>query len=364
MNTARAENGVTADSIVLGQSAALSGPAASLGSEMREGADAYFQHINAQGGVHGRKIKLISLDDGYEPARTVPNTQQLIEQDKVFALFGYVGTPTSYAALPIINAAKIPFFAPFTGAEGLRTPNNRLIFNVRASYFDETEQQVKWLVAKGKKKIAVFYQDDAYGKAGLTGVEQAMARRNLKVAAYGTVQRNTVDVAGAVGSITQVEPDAVILISAYKSCAAFIREALKVHPDTLFLNVSFVGSNALAAELGPDANGVIISQVVPYPWEPGMPLVVEYRKVLKQYAPRAKPTFTNMEGYVAAKTLVEGLKNAGPDLTREKLIATLEGMRAMDLGGITQSYSPESHSGSRLVQLTVIVGTGGTFLYM
>ena len=355
-NTSHAENGVTTDTIVLGQSAALTGPAAALGLEMREGANAYFEHINALGGVHGRKIKLISLDDGYEPERTLPNTRQLIEQDKVFALFGYVGTPTSYAVLPMINEANIPFFAPFTGAEGLRTPSNRLIFNIRASYYDETEKQVEWLVSKSKKKIAVFYQDDAYGKAGLAGVERAMLRRNLKVAAYGTVERNTVEVTSALASITKIKPDAVILICAYKSCAAFIRQALKTNPNTLFLNVSFVGSNALAAELGEDANGVIVSQVVPYPWEPGLALTVEYRKQLKQYAPNAKPTFTNMEGYIAAKAFVEGLKKAGPALTREKLITSLESLGKLDIGGIEQSYSASSHNGSSLVKLTVIVG--------
>lgn len=358
-----AENGVTDTSIVLGQSAALSGPAAALGQEMREGANAYFQYINSQGGVHGRKIALLSMDDGYEPDRTISNTRKLIEDDKVFALFGFVGTPTSYAVLPQISNAQIPFFAPFTGAEGLRTPNNRYIFNIRAGYLDETERQVAWLTSQGKKKIAVFYQNDAYGKAGLTGVEQAMARRNLPIVATGTVERNSVDVGQAVTALSKQRVDAVIMVSAYKSCAAFIREMQKSARELEYLNVSFVGSNALAAELGDSGHGVIVSQVVPYPWDL-LPLTIEYRDVLKKYVPQAKPTFVNLEGYMAAKTLVEGLNRVGRDLTREKLITALEGMHKFDLGGYTIGFSPNNHNASRQVLLSVIVGHGGKFLFL
>ena len=361
---AAAENGVTDNSIVLGQSAALSGPAASLGTEMRDGANVYFRHINSQGGVHGRQIRLISLDDGYEPARTVPNTQLLLNEHKVFALFGYVGTPTSYAVLPLVNDARVPFFAPFTGAEGLRSPSNRYVFNIRASYLDETERQVAWLMSQGKRQIAVFYQNDAYGKAGLTGVEQAMARRNLTIAATGTVERNTVKVADAVATINRARPDAVIMVSAYKSCAEFIRQTRQTGRDPLFLNVSFVGSNALAAELGDDGHGVIVSQVVPYPWDPALALTHEFRELLAKYAPNVQPTFTNIEGFIAAKILVEGLRRTGRDLTRERLIATLEGMNRVDVGGLVAGFSPDNHSASRQVQLTVIIGNSGKFLFL
>lgn len=360
----RAENGITDTAIMLGQSAALSGPAGALGKEMREGANAYFQHINSQGGVHGRRISLLSMDDGYEPDRTVSNTRKLIEDDKVFALFGYVGTPTSYAVLPQINSARIPFFAPFTGAEGLRTPNNHYIFNIRASYLDETERQVAWLTSQGKKKVAVFYQNDTYGKAGLTGVEKAMARRNLPIVATATVERNSVDIGQAVATLSKARPDAVILVSAYKSCAAFIREMQKTGRDIQYLNVSFVGSNALAAELGDSGNGVIVSQVVPYPWDPSLSLTYEFRDVLKNFAPQAQPTFVNLEGYMAAKTLVAALNRAGRDLTREKLIATLEGMHQIDLGGLIIGFSPDNHNASRQVQLTVIIGNDGKFLFL
>jgi len=355
--------GVTDNTIVLGQSAAFSGPAAKLGESMREGGLAYFEEVNRQGGVHGRKIELISLDDGYEPDRAIANTQKLIGEHKVFALFGYVGTPTSYAVIPIITNARIPFFGPFTGAEGLRNPVNKYIFNIRASYFDETEQLVDWLVSsQHKTRIAIFYQDDAYGKAGLNGVTRAMDKRKLKLVASGTVTRNTVDVDDAVKTIKNANPDAVIMISAYKSCAAFIKQANVSGRQTWFLNVSFVGSEALASELGTDGHGVIISQVVPYPNDPSFSVAMEFSRLLKQQKPNSKASFNNLEGYIAAKALVEGLRRAGRDLTREKLIAALESFRDVDLGKFHVSFSPKNHSGSKLVTLTVITGSAGSFM--
>lgn len=355
--------GVTDDTILLGQSAAFSGPAAALGTAMRDGALVYFDKINAEGGVHGRKIKLISLDDGYEPDRAIANTRRLINEDKVFALFAYVGTPTSYAVIPIFTEAKVPFFGPFTGAEGLRNPVNRYIFNIRASYFDETEKLVDWMVADRKTNIAVFYQDDSYGKAGLEGVTHAMERRKLKISATGTVQRNTVDVDAAVRSIAPAKPDAIIMISAYKSCAAFIKAYNKTGQRPTYMNVSFVGSKALADELGPDGHGVIISQVVPFPLYPwGASL--EMRNLLIARNPGAKPSFNDVEGFIAAKGIVEGLRRAGRDLTRETFIAALESMRNVDLGAFPITFAPDNHSGSKFVELTVIVGGGGSFPFL
>ena len=355
--------GVTDDTILLGQSAAFGGPAAALGKAMREGAMVYFDRVNAAGGVHGRKIKLISLDDGYEPDRAIANTRKLINEEKVFALFGYVGTPTSYAVKPIVTEAKIPFFGPFTGAEGLRNPVNRYIFNIRASYFDETEKLVDWMVADRKTNIAVFYQNDAYGKAGLEGVRRAMERRKLRISATGTVQRNTVDVADAVKSIAPAHPDAVIMISAYKSCAAFIKAFNKTRQRPIYMNVSFVGSKALADELGPEGHGVIISQVVPFPLYP-WGAALEMRNLLAARSPDVKPSFNNVEGFLAAKGVVEGLRRAGRDLTREKFITALETMRKVDLGAFPITFTPESHSGSHFVELTVIIGGGGKFPFL
>jgi ABC-type branched-subunit amino acid transport system substrate-binding protein len=352
--------GVTADKILLGQSVALTGPAAELGIQMRNGAKAYFDHVNAGGGVHGRSIELITLDDGYEPARTVPNTKRLIEQDKVFALFGYVGTPTSAAALPLFTQAKVPFFGPFTGAELLRQPFNRYIFNVRASYYDETDSIVEQVVSIGSKSIAVFYQNDAYGLAGLKGVEIATQKRGMKISALGTVERNTSDVGAAVKAINAAKPDAVVMIGAYQACADFIRQMKQAGSGATFYNVSFVGSKALADALGKDGVGVAISQVMPFPWGAAVPVIREYQEISAQ-AGFKDYNFSAVEGFIAAKLFVEGLRRSGRNLSREKFIETLESMNSVDLGGFYAGFSPKSHSASRFVDLTII-GRKGKFL--
>jgi branched-chain amino acid transport system substrate-binding protein len=350
---ASADPGVTSNSILIGQSAAFTGPASELGTEMRAGAMAYFQVVNAAGGVNGRKIELRSLDDGYEGDRAAANTRKLIDEG-VFLLFGYVGTPTSNASKPIFTAAKVPFVGPFTGAESLRNPLNRYIFNVRASYYDETDKLVGQLVGQTLDRIAVFYQNDDYGKAGLAGVERAMTKRNMKILATGTVERNTTDVAAAVNSICKIEPQGVVMISAYKSCAAFIKEARAAGCNPQFLNVSFVGSKALAHEAGPAGRGVGISQVVPFPWNISARVVKDYQQLLEASTGKQNYSFTSLEGFIAAKVLVEGLRRTGSDLTREKFINAMEQMRDYDVGGFNVSFSPTDHSGSKFVELTVI----------
>jgi ABC-type branched-subunit amino acid transport system substrate-binding protein len=355
-----AQSGVTANTVLLGQSVALTGPAAALGIEMRTGAKVYFDYVNSRGGIHGRKIELRTLDDGYEPSRTAPNTKKLIEEDGVFVLFGYVGTPTAAAALPIFTQARVPFFGAFTGAELLRDPFNAYIFNVRASYYDETERIVEQLVSTGAKNIAVFYQNDAYGQAGLKGVERAMTKRNLKISVTGTVERNTIDVAAATKAIHAAQPDAVVMISAYKSCGEFIRQMKKAGSAAQFYNVSFVGSKSLADDLGKDGVGVAISQVMPFPWAASVPVVKEYQQLMLK-AGQKDFTFSTIEGYVAAKVFVEGLRRAGKDLNREKFIAALETMGDVDVGGYFVSFSPKNHNGSKFVDLTII-GRDGKFL--
>jgi len=357
---AQGSPGVTGDKVLLGQSVALTGPAAQLGIQMRTGIKAYLDHVNERGGVNGRKIELLTLDDGYEPARTVPNTKKLIEQDKVFALIGYVGTPTSVPAVPVFTEAKVPFVGPFTGAEALRTPFNRYIFHVRASYYDETDKIVEQVVSTGGKNIAVFYQNDAYGQAGLKGVEIATQKRNMKISTLGTVERNTVKVEDAVAKILAAKPDAVVMISAYASCAEFIRQMKKAGSAATFYNVSFVGSKALANALGKDGVGVAISQVVPYPWGAAVPVVKEYQ-TLSEKAGIKDYDFGAIEGFLVAKVFVEGLKRAGKNLTRETFIGEMEKMRDVDLGGFFVSYSPTNHAGSKFVDLTII-GRDGKFL--
>ena len=352
--------GVTHKTILLGQSAAFSGPAAQLGIQMNIGTKAYFDHVNAQGGVFGRKIELKTRDDRYEATLCIENTKKFIQEDRVFALISYVGTPTTVAAMPVFTEAKVPLVGPFTGAEAFRNPVNRYIFNIRASYYDETEKIVEQLVSTGNKKIAVFYQDDAYGQAGLKGVQIAMDRRNLKIAALGKVERNTVNVQDAVKTINAVEPDGVIMISAYTSIAEFVREMKKAGSTTQFHNVSFVGSTALADALKDEGYGVAISQVVPFPWSPSVPIVKEYQEIMAKSG-HTDFNFSSLEGYIVGKVMVEGLRRAGKDLTREKLISALEGMNNVDLGDFIVNFSPGNHSGSRFVDLTMI-GRGGKFL--
>ncbi|MDD5324131.1 MAG: ABC transporter substrate-binding protein [Polaromonas sp.] len=355
-----AEVGVTDTEIRVGQFAAQTGPAAELGKRMQVGMLAQFNAVNAAGGISGRTITLISRDDGYEPAKAIAAVKALIEEDKVFALVGSVGTPTNLAAVPAINAAGIPLIGPFTGAQGLREPLNRNLFHVRASYFDETERIVQYLTTLGITKIAVFYQNDSYGKAGLEGVLRALAKRNLKPTASVTVERNTVDVAASLAAILKAAPEAVVQISAYKSCAALIKQAKAKGYGGQFFNVSFVGSTALAEELGDVGAGVTISQVVPFPYTASSPIVREYQQRMTE-AGHKDFDFSSMEGFLAAKVFTEGLHRAGRALTRENLVTALESIREYNMGGFYVNYSPKSHEGSHFTDLTLIAH-GGRFV--
>ena len=356
-----AEVGVTDTEIRVGQFAALSGPAAELGKRMQLGILAHFTAINAAGGINGRKLKLISRDDSYEPEKAAAAVKALIEEEKVFALIGSVGTPTTLAAVPAINAASIPLIGPFTGAQALREPFNRNLFHVRASYFDETERIVQHLSTVGITKIAVFYQNDSYGKAGLEGVMRALSKRNLKPAAAVTVERNSVDVTGSLAEILKVSPEAVIQISAYKSSAALIKQAKAKSYGGQFFNVSFVGSKALAEELGADSIGVSISQVVPFPYIPSSAIVREYQQRMTESGNK-EFDFSSMEGFLAAKVFTEGLRRAGTkNLSRDSFITALESLRDYNLGGFSVNYSEKSHEGSRFTDITII-GRGGKFM--
>lgn len=343
--------------IILGQSAAFTGPAAQLGIQFYNGAKLHFDQINAQGGVGKRLIEIKKLDDGYEPDRCAENTRKLLAED-VFALFGYIGTPTSIAALPLAITDKVPFIAPFTGAMALRDPFNKYVFHVRASYNDETALIVKQLTTLGLKKIAVFYQNDAYGKAGLSGTILALDALGLKPVALATVERNSVDVAQAVKTLTAARPDAIVQVSAYKSCAAFIREAKKSGYGGTFYNVSFVGTQALADELGKDGAGVVVSQVMPSPYNPARPVVREFIEAVKAAGKEAQANFSSMEGYVAAKVFVEGLRRAGAKATRETLITGLENLGTQSMGGFLVTFSPSDHVASNFAELSMLTGDG------
>ena len=346
------------NNIVLGQSAAFSGPASELGEQFKRGALLYFDRLNARGGIGGRSIELVSLDDGYEPDRCAANTKKLIERG-VFALFGFIGTPTSLAALPLATAAKTPFIAPFTGAEALRAPFNRYAFHVRASYFDETAAIVKQITSVGIQRVGVFYQNDSYGKAGLEGVVRALKPLKLEPAALGTVERNTVAVDEAVKTILAANPGAIVMISAYKSCAAFIRAARKAGFGGNFYNVSFVGTQALAKELGADARGVVVSQVMPFPFSANTTVAGDYLAAGKAAeGDKFSPNYSSIEGYVAARVITEALRRPGATASAEALIGALESLRDLNLGGFFVDFGPQKHTGSRFVDLTILTAEG------
>ncbi|MDH0863944.1 ABC transporter substrate-binding protein [Mitsuaria sp. GD03876] len=341
--------------IMLGQSAPFIGPARELGEQFKAGAMLVFDQVNQRGGVNGRRIELRSLDDGYEPERCAANTRRLIE-DGVHALFGYVGTPTTLAALPLLTAAKVPLVAPFTGAEALRSPFNRQLFHIRASYNDETEEIVKQITSVGIKKVAVFFQNDSYGQAGLAGVTAALKQRGLAPVSTGTVERNSENVAAALTALMAGQPECIVQIAAYKSCAALIRAARKNGYLGNFYNLSFVGAQALAAELGKDARGVVVSQVVPFPFSGLTPVASEY--IQRSKAASRDLSYTAMEGFIAAKTMVEGLRRAGNNPTPDSIINGLEGLNDLNLGGFFINFSGQRHAGSRYVDMTILTEDG------
>lgn len=357
-----AENGVTSNEIVVGQFAAISGPTAQLGLRMQAGMQAYFNAVNEQGGVHGRQIRLITRDDAYEPEKAISAVKKLIFEDNVFVLAGSVGTPTGLAALPVLTEAQVPLIGMFTGARALREPFNRYVFHIRASYYDETERIVQHLTTLGVRRIAVFYQNDSYGKAGLEAVEHALEKRNLKPAVLATVERNSVDVTQALETLLSVAPEAIVQITTYKSAAALIKRARAKNFQGQFFNVSFVGSHALAEDLGRLGHGVVVSQVVPFPLSQGIPVVQEYQRHMRQSGQKSFD-FTSMEGYLTARVLVEGLQYAGKTPTREGLINALESFKEMNFGGFTISYSNKDHMGSNFTDLSIIARGGNKFMH-
>jgi branched-chain amino acid transport system substrate-binding protein len=342
--------------IVLGQSAPTTGPSAQLGIQLNRGARLYFDKFNAAGGFDGRKIELRLADDGYEPARAKANTEKFINDD-VFALFGYVGTPTSLAALPLVKDSGIPFFGPFTGAMALRTPVLRNVFHVRASYDDETALIVDQLNHLGLNKVAVFRQNDSYGQAGLDGVTKALKKFNLAPAAVATFERNSVQVGDAVNNIVAARPDVVVQVGSYKSCAAFIRQARLAGYGGQFYNVSFVGTQALSDELDKEALGVVVSQVMPYPFSPAVGIVRDYLDAVKAAGGDTKANYSSLEGYVDARVFVEGLKR-GRSVTREGLMTGLESLQHVDFDGFNLNFGRE-HAASHFVELSMLTGDGG-----
>ena len=356
---AHAEPGVFDNRIVFGQSAAFEGPAAALGLGMREGILAAFNEANATGGVNGRRLELVSYDDGYEPEKAIANTKRLIDEDGVFALIGEVGTPTSNAAQPIATEAGVPFIGPFTGAAFLRDPTLGNVINVRGSYDQETEAWIEHLTTDlGVSRIAILYQDDTFGRAGLSGVSKAMEKRGMKLVAEGTFERNTTAVKTALLAIRKGDPEAVVMVGPYKPCAEFIKLAHRLKLNAVFVNISFVGANALAKELGEDGEGVVVTQVVPFPGDVSLPLVAQYQKALKAASPDAQIGFVSLEGYMVGRLVIEALGKVDGPVTRADLLSTIKEVGTFDLGGVTLSYGPDDNQGMDQVFLTVIQADG------
>lgn len=358
-NPAPAEPGVSRERVLFGQTAALEGPASALGRGMRLGILAAFEEANRQGGVSGRRLELVSHDDGYEPDRSIGQVRRLIDTDEVFGLIGLVGTPTAAATQPIATEAGIPYIGPFTGAGFLRNARLGNVVNLRATYAAETEEWIRYLVDEKKmSRIAILYQDDAFGRVGLNGVTEALARREMELVASATYQRNTTAVKVALLDIRQARPDAVVMVGAYKPIAEFIKLARKIQFRSTFVNISFVGSAALAAELGDAGEGVIISQVVPFPWDTSIPAVRDYQAAVKAVDPEATPDFVSLEGYLVGRLTVMALQKTGPDVTRRKFLTAIWSTGSFDLGGVELTFGPKDNQGSSNVFMTQIAADG------
>ena len=346
-------DGVSAGALRIGMVNVQTGPASGLGKGMRAGAEAVFNQVNAKGGVHGRKIELLVGDDGYEPDRAVDETLKMIEQQKVFSLFGYVGTPTGNAVLPIVKEMDVPLVGLFTGAMTLRQPVTKQVFNVRASYDDEAETLVAHFLSKGAKSVAVFYQDDGFGQAVLSGTDKALKKRSLSILAKSSFQRNTLAVKAGLAALVEAKPDAVVMVGTYAPLAAFIKEARAAGLKSQLATVSFVGTDNLVAEVGAAGDGVVISQVVPFPGDNDLPIQRECREAVAAKA-GDKLGFVNFEGCITAKVMVAALERAGATPDRASLVKSMQGMTGVDLGGMKISFAEGNHQALSDVFLTQI----------
>lgn len=356
---ALATDGVTPTQVTFGQVAAFEGPAAALGTGMREGLLAAFEEANAAGGVHGRTIALETANDGYEPGASAAAVKEMISSGAVFSLIGAVGTPTSKATQPLATEAGVPFVGPFTGAGFLRDATFGNVVNVRATYAAETEAWIAHLVDELKhQNIAILYQDDGFGRVGLAGVTAALEKRGMTLVAEGTYTRNTVAVKSALLKIRKAKPDAVVMVGAYKPVAEFIKLSRKLKFDPLFVNISFVGSKALAAELGDAGEGVIVSQVVPFPWDDSLGLVAEYQAALAAHQPEAAVGFVSLEGYITGRIALAALEAAGPELTRDAFLEAVWGMTDVSLGGLPVRFGVDDNQALDDVFLTQINAEG------
>lgn len=364
VTAAAAEPGVDGERILFGQSAALNGPASGLGQAMRTGIEAAFSEANRNGGVHGRQLELVSLDDGYEPEAAIENMRTLINEREVFALIGAVGTPTARSSVPVAAAAGVPYIAPFTGAPFLRDGQWRNVINLRASYYQETEAMMEFLTGQGLTRVAVAYQDDSFGRAGFRGAQLAMERRGLKPAATAVYPRNTIAVKTTLLDVIEGQPEAVIIVGAPAPVAAFLNWASKLNLDMVFMTTSFAGGNALIRNLNNDSlesTGLLMTQVVPPLLGEALPVVEDYLAALKHTSPDAEPGFVSLEGYLAGRMAAVAMQQCGPEPRREQVLPMLRDAGRIDLGGFALEFGAEDYQGSDAVYLTT-VSPGGEYL--
>jgi ABC-type branched-subunit amino acid transport system substrate-binding protein len=354
---ALAEPGISSDRILLGQAAGFTGSVAGTVKELTAGAKAYFDLVNANGGVHGRKIVLESMDDGFDPKKSPDVAKKLIQEKRVFAMFLSRGTPTNEAMYPVLEQAKVPLIAPSTGAMSMYDPPRKYMFPVRASYHSETFKIVGQLMNMGINRIAILYTDDSFGKDGLTGVQAAMKQSGLAAVAVANHPRGTTKVEEAVQTIGKADPQAVIMVTLLDAGVAFVKQMKNSGKNPVFITLSNNSSNAFIKNLGTDGWGVAVSQVSPFPFSRTVPVTKEFQDIIKGKQDVA-PSYASMEGFIAAKVLVEGLRRAGPKPTREKLIAGLESMSKFDLGGVDVTYGPRLRTGTTFIDITIISKTG------
>lgn len=354
------ESGVSESEIVIGQSLGLTGPLAELGVEISNGSRAYIEALNEKGGINGRKIRLVTLDDGYVPANTFKNVERLLEQDRVFALLNIMGTPNSAAVMPLIEKTGIPLFSPLTGAEIVRTPFRANVFNIRAGYRDEIEKLVRHLQTIGVSRIAVVSQENSFGKEGLAAVESSMNARGIKPWANASIKTDASDANEAASHIAKSRPNAIILITAGRATNELIKSYNRLAKGAQFYTLSVMGAQSNIKALGKDGVGTVVASVVPFPWSHASPLAKEYRAAMHNIGV-TEYSFVSFESYINARVLVEALRRSGKELTRQRFISAAENLSGFNLGEFGVNFSKDSRQGSRYVELTII-GASGRFI--
>lgn len=357
-HAAWAAQGVSEQSVTLVQTADLSGSRAPLAKELIAGWRAYLAQVNERGGVHGRRVVLVSEDDRYDIEQTRRIVKERIDQDSAFAFVSLIGTANAAAALPLLNAANVPLVAPLSGAHELRSPPARNVFHIRASYAREVERMVEHVLTLGVRRVAVFYDDDAFGRDVLNAAEASLASRGLSLAARGRVERGSTDVSDAVKAVADAKPQVVICGSFGKSLSEFVKGMKRTPAAPAYYALSFFPAGASIRDLGDDARGIGVTQVMPKVTAVGIPLVREYRQSMQKYAPDEPVTAIGLEGYVTAKVTVEGLRRAGPNLTRQRFIEAMETLREFDLGSLRLTYQPGDHAGLRYTDISVVGEAG------